>query len=781
VDDQTEVRVPCAPTASASLRPLGTQTDPTSIVLPLDCDSNNVINALDTDDDGDTVLTALEDQTASLLDPPDWYSDDPYTVDRDSDGVSDFLDTDDDNDGIITDYEDEPSNDGCSSSMTNDLDGDGWPNFRDWDDDGDFDATLDEDGDDNVDIPSEATVPPLIQPKLPDPAVTDPNIDDYAYYAATTHELRAGTNHCWWDSDFDNVIDGTEFGTDPSNPRNTDGDGDINALDADDDEDGVDTEQEDDGTGTANRDRLTGSNPPCADNGDAIPNYLDIDSDGDQICDGDHPPVEGVCFFWYGADYWDPATELIPNDYANPGELHLGTGPDRDFTSGTLYVQEGFGDLDSDLIPNVFDCNDLSGDADPDFDGINTTDEIGKALCMIPIAGVCPTNAWELCTDTNDTDGDCEGTITHCCSHPLNPDTDGDCVLDSDELGGIANPVFTDTDGDGIIDVLDDDDDDDLVLTREEYYDLDPDPDLDNPIWPFQLDEDGELLLVDADTCTPAEGKDDPDAYLGPNDMDTDGDGTADYLDEDDDDDGGTTVEEDADGDLDPTNDDNDDDGLPDYLDDLADGRCGDLDGDGINNNIEESLSLLDDNIDSDGDGVLDSEELWADGACAWPNDLPVDFTPADCTGVDDYTDVCLTLDCCSDDSLAVDPVQGAPNDDGDSTIDALDTDDDGDGIPTADEGLEDYDGDGLPNYLDDDSDGDGLSDAAEGTDDTDGDGAPDFLDTIEDQFDTGGIPDPPDLEDPGCGCASSTAVPVSGLWTLLLGALFLRRRRDAA
>ena len=56
--------------------------------------------------------------------------------------------------------------------------------------------------------------------------------------------------------------------------------------------------------------------------------------------------------------------------------------------------------------------------------------------------------------------------------------------------------------------------------------------------------------------------------------------------------------------------------------------------------------------------------------------------------------------------------------------------DDDGDGIPNAEEGADDLDNDGVPNYLDDDADGDTLADALEdatNTDpfnpDTDGDG----------------------------------------------------------
>jgi hypothetical protein len=50
-------------------------------------------------------------------------------------------------------------------------------------------------------------------------------------------------------------------------------------------------------------------------------------------------------------------------------------------------------------------------------------------------------------------------------------------------------------------------------------------------------------------------------------DDDTDGDGMPNYMDEDDDNDGIRTIDEDANHDGDPTNDDTDDDGVPDYLD----------------------------------------------------------------------------------------------------------------------------------------------------------------------------------------------------------------------
>ena len=74
---------------------------------------------------------------------------------------------------------------------------------------------------------------------------------------------------------------------------------------------------------------------------------------------------------------------------------------------------------------------------------------------------------------------------------------------------------------------------------------------------------------------------------------------------------------------------------------------------------------------------------------------------------------------------------------DGDGIVDAIDLDDDNDGIPDTQEGdgTIDTDGDGMPDSMDLDSDDDGLTDAFEADPtnnfDTDGDGIVDnFADT---------------------------------------------------
>ncbi|MCU0659480.1 MAG: thrombospondin type 3 repeat-containing protein, partial [Polyangiaceae bacterium] len=121
-----------------------------------------------------------------------------------------------------------------------------------------------------------------------------------------------------------------------------------------------------------------------------------------------------------------------------------------------------------------------------------------------------------------------------------------------------------------------------------------------------------------------------------------------------------------------------------------------DIDGDGLSNVIEASIGTDPTKKDSDGDGLDDGIEA--------PGGQKLDT-------------------------------------DGDGKINALDTDDDNDGILTKDEiaaatkgGLtDDVDNDGKKNWLDTDADADGLDDGVEGNIDTDGDNKANFLDTDDD------------------------------------------------
>lgn len=159
-----------------------------------------------------------------------------------------------------------------------------------------------------------------------------------------------------------------------------------------------------------------------------------------------------------------------------------------------------------------------------------------------------------------------------------------------------------------------------------------------------------------------------------------------------------------------------------------------DTDGDGLTNTQEQSLGTDPALVDTDADGIPDKTEVGAD--LTKPTDT-----------------------------------------DGDGKINALDTDDDGDGIPTKgeDQNLDadknpatqatDTDNDSKPNYLDNDDDGDGKLTKDE-DDNTDGDGNPQ---TKPRDTDGDGIPDPIDANDSSTSNAAPKAVADSA--TVLAGA----------
>ena len=130
-----------------------------------------------------------------------------------------------------------------------------------------------------------------------------------------------------------------------------------------------------------------------------------------------------------------------------------------------------------------------------------------------------------------------------------------------------------------------------------------------------------------------------------------------------------------------------------------------------------------------------------------------------DSDGISDEDEIALGLDPTSNDSDKDGIPDGSevgdvnnPNDsDGDGVIDAIDPDDDNDGIATANEdanldadnnpatGITDSDADGIADYLDTDSDGDNITDANEAVasgNDTDNDGIDDAIDVDQ----TGGV-----------------------------------------
>ncbi|QQR91209.1 MAG: hypothetical protein IPJ88_05610 [Myxococcales bacterium] len=309
---------------------------------------------------------------------------------------------------------------------------------------------------------------------------------------------------------------------------------------------------------------------------------------------------------------------------------------------------------------------------------------------------------------------------------------------------------------------------------------------------------------------------------------DADGDGVADSLDADRDNDGTPnsvegTADSDGDGITDDYDLDSDNDGIPDLienggssLDVDQDGRIDgadqpgfDADGDGLaavvdvddgdSGNTTSTLPVADtDNdttpdvldLDSDADGVFDVVEAggtdvgaglianpitdangdgWHDPTQNDPLSLP-DWDENDIPNFqdnDDDGDGVPTAD-----ELGSGGAASPRNTDGDGMPDYRDTDDDGDGLTTADElgagGASDpldSDGDNTPDYLDADDDGDGIptvdelgAGGASNPQDSDGDGTPDYLDTDDDgdgvptadELGSGGAANPRDSDGDG-------------------------------
>ena len=220
--------------------------------------------------------------------------------------------------------------------------------------------------------------------------------------------------------------------------------------------------------------------------------------------------------------------------------------------------------------------------------------------------------------------------------------------------------------------------------------------------------------------------------------VDTDNDGTADYLDLDSDGDSIPDYREAGDDRVDSAPRDSDRDQVPDFRDIDSDnnGRKDGLDGvedvdlDGIANFAD---------LDDDGDALQDVFEIGGDPSV--PRDTDDDGT-ADFQDIDSDADTIL------------DAHERVADPDGDTVPAYIDLDSDGDCIPDEDEAGDgdlsslpvDLDDDGMANFLDFDSDNDGLGDGVEDANcngshdsgetsavdgDTDGDGVNDLIEVV--------------------------------------------------
>ncbi|BDB56358.1 hypothetical protein SHINM13_06540 [Flavobacterium ammonificans] len=541
------------------------------------------------------------------------------------------------------------------------------------------------------------------------------------------------TSNAIWqaaDCDSDGIPNGTEGLID------TDGDGTPNYLDVDSDNDNIPDAVEK-GSGNTLLDT----------DGDGTPDYRDLDSDNDGILDS----IEDT-----GCSGTTPCTPTDTDGDNIPDYRDLDS--DADGISDAIEKGPGSTPLDTD------------GDGTPDFqeidsDGDGISDAIEKGSGATPI----DTDS-DGTPDYRDTDSDNDGISDAIEKGPgstpidtdgdnipdyLDRDSDADGILDAIEKGPGATPI--DTDGDNIPDFLDTDSDNDGISDA-----IEKGPGSGNT--PLDTDADG--IPDYRDTDSDNDGiLDSVEKGSGSTVVDTDSDGTPDYRDLDSDGDGKPDAQEgniDTDGDTIPNYQDldSDDDGVLDAVDQCplvagtaaSNGCPPDFDGDGLIDTVD---------LDDDNDGILDTVEA---AAClpASPNcDTDGDGIPnrldsdSDNDGISDVKEAGGTdsdNDGRVDGGVDADGVPTSanggltpPNTDGTGGTNPYDIDSDGDGIPDAiEKGANgnapvDTDGDNIPDYLDLDSDGDGISDAIEkgpnGTTpiDTDGDGIADYKDLDSD------------------------------------------------
>ena len=715
------------------------------------------------DSDGGGISDGAEDLNKngaldSIETNPNNPADDVAAADSDGDGLSNLEEAALGTDPADADSDDDGVADGAEPGYSSDLDGDGLiaPRDVDSDNDGLFDGT---------EMGVTAALPATDVSRGAFIADADP--------ATRTFPQRA-------DSDGGGVRDGAEdanrngrVDAGESNPNDRlddvaagDGDGDglsdgeeaalgTDPADADSDDDGV----------------LDGAEPNWgADaDGDGLINARDADSDNDRLFDGTelglvapHVPGTDLTRGTFRADA-DPATRTSPLLADSDG----GGVPD-----GSEDIDRN-GRRDAAPETDPTDRRDDTAPSDRDGDGLPDAEEL-------PL-GTDPDDADSDDDGIRDgrepnlvTDSDSDGLI-----NPLDPDSDNDGLLDGTEVGltsaGLSadtdltagnfladadpttqtNPLDRDTDGGGLRDGAEDANHNGRVDAGES------DPRNRDDDVTVMADGDGDGL-TDAEELflgtSPADADSDDDGVLDGAELnfccDTDRDGLGNGLDADSDNDGvldgteqgviaadlgaGTDVTRGrfvADADASTTTRmlvrDSDGGGVIDGLEDrnsngLVDGVetnaglrsdddiTGDADGDTI-------YDVVEDVVDSDGDGQRDFLDLDSDG------------------------DTIRDADEAGDALVATAPLDS----DGDKLADFRDPDSDGDTIRDLEEAGDadlatpaaDHDADGLPDYRDLDADGDDRDDAIEAGDevlatpavDTDEDGAPDFLDLDSD------------------------------------------------
>lgn len=274
---------------------------------------------------------------------------------------------------------------------------------------------------------------------------------------------------------------------------------------------------------------------------------------------------------------------------------------------------------DGDTGDEEIDDDELAPDGDADRDGLSNEEEL--ALGLDPLNP--DTDGDGILDSVDDFDGqdpgidqpcnadfDCDAgliCVEGACLFVDGLDSDGDGLSDEDERLFGTDPYNPDTDGDGIIDSNDpdgqfgvDSDGDGITDADEGFFGTDP----------YNNDSDGDGLVdsEDEDTFSP-EGREDrdndglPDSWeegigTSPDSADTDGDGLSDF-------------DEVYNFGTDPLNPDSNGDGVNDSNDPSSQT---DSDNDGLTDLIEGHFGTDPRNADTDGDGRTDSDEIYVDG-----------------------------------------------------------------------------------------------------------------------------------------------------------------------
>ena len=380
--------------------------------VPLDTDADGICDTLDNDDDDDGV----DDSNDSFPTDPSENSD------IDNDGIGDNSDTDDDGDS----YDDEleitclsdpllasstpldTDDDGECDELDDDMDGDGVSNDVDaspldsteqLDTDGDGigdNADLDDDGDgypDDVDLfPLDAT-----------------EWEDFDSDGVGDNSDSDDDNDGWLD-DIELFCDSNPFSF-TSRPDDFDGDLSCDKMDTDDDDDGVLDESD-----AFPYDELEWSDLDL----DGIGDRQDTDDDGDSWSDMDEP----IC----GSDPLD--SQSIPLDY------------DSDNICDEMDLDD-----DDDSVPDIMDEFPFnpseSSDIDRDGIGDNADTDADGDLWPDSAELICLSDPLDASSIPIDTDSDMTCDL-------IDPDDDGDGIIDIIDLFPKDGNEWEDLNGDGL-------------------------------------------------------------------------------------------------------------------------------------------------------------------------------------------------------------------------------------------------------------------------------------------------------------------------------------------